>query len=211
MRALYTQKKINIFGRYQRKRQKMKSDGFGGARSHRAQQNSGTDQRCRVVYLWLLVAEDADAGAILDANRSFSFFLKKIDLDSPLSVVSSSAFSLLPLLSLSSILLSSRLLFKLAGIDRQLARLELAADILVHGERDGLAGRDSHNPRRDALVKGLEAFLLEHVACDLGDARDGGLARLRGRLLQPRLDRVDGRVREGAHRAGDEADQAGLP
>ena len=61
--------------------------------------------------------------------------------------------------------------------------------------------------RRKKREGGKRRGVLEHVARDAGYPRPGADAGLGGRLLQARLDGVDGRVGEGAHRAGDEADE----
>lgn len=88
--------------------------------------------------------------------------------------------------------------------------LELLLQELIHGEGDGLAGGHTHDAGRDALVEGVEALLLEHVARDVGDSAPGGVAGVGGGLLETRLDGVDGRVGERAHGAGNEADQRRL-
>ena len=39
------------------------------------------------------------------------------------------------------------------------ALLKALLEVFVDGEGDGLAGRDTHDARRDALVEGVHAFL----------------------------------------------------
>lgn len=115
--------------------------------------------------------------------------------------------------------------------------LQLLLQELVYGERDGLAGRDAHYPRRDAFVEGVDTFLSvprppllalspprglkptrgwdngslpEHIPCDVHNPTQRSLAGHSGCLLEACLDGVDGGVGEGAHRAGDEADDGRL-
>lgn len=72
------------------------------------------------------------------------------------------------------------LLLKGATDKGKVALLEAFPQELVDGKGDGLAGGDTHDARGDALVKGVEALLLEHVGGDLGDADPGADARPRG-------------------------------
>ena len=66
--------------------------------------------------------------------------------------------------------------------------IEFLLEELVDGEGDGLTGRDAHDARCDALVEGPRALLLEHVARDGQDARQGAPVGRRGwRLLQSRF------------------------
>ena len=51
------------------------------------------------------------------------------------------------------------LLVPVAAPYARAAPLQLLLEPLIDGERDGLAGRDAHDPRRDALVKRVDAFL----------------------------------------------------
>lgn len=46
-----------------------------------------------------------------------------------------------------------------AAQDGHVAVLELALQVFVHGEGDGLAGRHAHDARRDSLVESVESFL----------------------------------------------------
>ena len=96
--------------------------------------------------------------------------------------------------------------------NRQVAIFQDTLEVLIHGKSDRLPRRHPHDPGRDALVKSMEAFLLEHIAADDRDPPPGRrLPPFRGRLLQPRLDRVDGRVAQGPHGAADEPDDGRLP
>lgn len=85
--------------------------------------------------------------------------------------------------------------------------LHPGSDALVNHEGDGLSRGDSHDSRGDTLVEGVEAFLLEHVCGDGGDAGHGGLAWLGWRLLETGLDGVDWSVGEWAHGSGDETEE----
>jgi len=69
-----------------------------------------------------------------------------------------------------------------------------AFQVLINGERHSLSRRNTHNSRRDALVETSHTLRLPHVVRDLGDAAQGRVTRLSGRLLQSRLDGVDGGV-----------------
>lgn len=81
---------------------------------------------------------------------------------------------------------------------------------LVHGEGDGLTRGHSHHTGSNSLVESPGTLLFEHVPCDGRDPRHGALAGLSRGSLQPRLDRVDGRVREWTHSTRDKADDGGL-
>lgn len=78
-------------------------------------------------------------------------------------------------------------------------------------ESHSLAWCDTHDSRRDALVEGMDALLLEHVARNARYPRPSARSDLGRRLLQSRLDGVDGRVAHGSHGSADEADDGGLP
>ena len=49
--------------------------------------------------------------------------------------------------------------------------IEFLLEKLVDGEGDGLTGGDAHDARRDALVEGSGALLLDHVTRDGQDTR----------------------------------------
>lgn len=56
----------------------------------------------------------------------------------------------------------------------------------------------------------MESLLLEHVTSNERDSAPCGVSGFRWRLLQARLDCVDGCVGEGTHGAGDQADESSL-
>lgn len=56
----------------------------------------------------------------------------------------------------------------------------------------------------------MKSLLLKHIPRNRRDPTNRRLARLTRRLLQARLDGVDGRVTKGAHGSRDEADDHGL-
>ena len=105
--------------------------------------------------------------------------------------------------------LSSFFVFAGRG-DIDLAMLQLVFQVLIHRESHRLSGSHSHDPRHDALVQRREPLVPEHVARQVVDPRHGRLAELAGRLLQPRLDRIDGRIAQGPHGAADQANAHGL-
>lgn len=78
-------------------------------------------------------------------------------------------------------------------------------------ESHSLARCDTHDSRRDALVEGMDTLLLEHVARNARYPRPSTRSDLCRRLLQSRLDGVDGRVAHGSHGSADEADEGRLP
>lgn len=95
--------------------------------------------------------------------------------------------------------------------NRPFAILQDALEVLIHGKSDRLPRRHPHDPGRDALVKRMEPFLLEHIAADDRHPTPSRLPRFRRRLLQSRLDGVDGRVAQGPHGAADESNNGRLP
>lgn len=93
---------------------------------------------------------------------------------------------------------------------RGLESVDHALDALVDGEDNGLAGGDTEDTGSDTLVEGRDTLVLEHVARDLEEARERSLAGDLGRLLDTRLDRVNGRVGEGTHGTGNETEDESL-
>lgn len=127
-----------------------------------------------------------------------------------------------------AISLPHNLFLVLASGEREIALLKSFLDVFVHGESNSLARGNTHDARRDALVECVEAFLsvtqsqrqlrqflaenlLEHISRNLRDTAPGTGSKLGRRLLQPCLDRVDGRVAQGAHRTTNEANACRLP
>ena len=102
------------------------------------------------------------------------------------------------------------LLLILAPDDTPLAALQRPLQVLIHRKRHRLPRRHPHDPWRDALVKRMETFLLEHVPRNRRDSTHCCLPRLPRRLLQSRLDRVDRCIAQRTHGARDEADEHGL-
>jgi hypothetical protein len=80
----------------------------------------------------------------------------------------------------------------------------------THSEHDGLAGGYAHHTRCDALVECGHALVPEHFCRNLDQSRNGCFPGLLGSFLYPCFDRVDRRVREGAHGARDETEHHGL-
>ena len=89
----------------------------------------------------------------------------------------------------------------------QITTLQLPLQILINRKRNRLPRRNPHNPRRNALIKRLRPFLFKHIARDIPYPTNRRLARLSRRALQPRLDSINGRITERAHRAGYQADE----
>jgi hypothetical protein len=55
--------------------------------------------------------------------------------------------------------ISPKLLFVLPAHERHVAVLQLALQVLIHGERHSLARCYTHNPRGNSLVEGVESLL----------------------------------------------------
>lgn len=88
--------------------------------------------------------------------------------------------------------------------------LQLLLQELVDSEGHSLSRSDSHNTWGDTLVKGVEALLLEHICCNVGNSAPCALAWNSWSLLETGLDGIDWSVREWAHSTGNEADQGSL-
>lgn len=56
----------------------------------------------------------------------------------------------------------ARLLLVLASDRRPVTTLDLVLEVLVHGEGDSLARRNTHYPRRNTLIECMESFLPVH-------------------------------------------------
>lgn len=110
----------------------------------------------------------------------------------------------------------------------------LLLQVLVHRERNRLARRDSHYPWCYAFVEGMHALLpvestvvstrhvqhaphtpkedlLEHLSSNERNSLERTHPLRRRRLLQPRLDRINGRITQRPHGAADQPNQRSLP
>ena len=75
--------------------------------------------------------------------------------------------------------------------------------------REMRGGKATQGRQGDAR-KGTRPDSLKHIPRNIRDPTHCRLARQARRLLQTRLDGVNGSIGEGAHGAGDEADDGGL-
>lgn len=84
-------------------------------------------------------------------------------------------------------------------------------EALIDGKSHRLARCDSHDARRDTLVKSVHAFLFPHVPRDGPHPAPRRLPRCARGLLQARLDGVDRSVAQRTHGAAHEPDEHRLP
>ena len=94
---------------------------------------------------------------------------------------------------------------------RHITLLQLIFQILIYRKRHRLPRRHPHDSRCDTLVESFRTLLFEHLPRNFRYPANRGLPRLRRRPLQPRLNRINGRIAERAHRTTDQANNTRLP